>query len=64
VDAKQFTGSDERDLLDAMEPCEDCGQTPCRCEDREPTVDADNPACGGMGLLTMDEFMARGKAKA
>jgi hypothetical protein len=61
VDANQFTGSDERDVLDAVEPCEDCGQVQCRCDEHESVADADNQACGGMGLLTMDEFMARAK---
>jgi hypothetical protein len=50
VDAKQFSGSDERDVLDAVEPCEDCGQEQCRCDDLEPVVDADNPAGGGFTM--------------
>jgi hypothetical protein len=45
------------------DPCEDCEETPCVCalieDNAEPTVDADNPNCGGSGLVPLDEFLAR-----
>lgn len=31
MDATHYSGSDDRDVLKAVEPCENCGCEPCQC---------------------------------
>jgi hypothetical protein len=38
--------------------CHDCYQV---LDNAEPVSDADNPNCGGSGLVPLDEFLARHK---